>query len=245
MNFEFCTFKDPENLSLAAAKLFVEQSVERDRFQVAISGGTTPILLFRLLASDYRDAIDWKKVHIFWCDERCVPPHDPASNYGRAREIFLSHVPVPESNVYRIKGELGPEQGAREYAATLKDCASPPLDFPRFDLVCLGLGEDGHTASLFPDSPVEVHVPVLPVTAHYQDRPAGRITLTQAVFNEARLIVFMAAGENKAVALARVLGGERDPGRYPAQRIKPGNGRLMWLVDEGAAKELPAEIKGN
>ena len=171
---EFCICTDLDNLSRAAARLFVEQHItavaERDRFQVAVSGGTTPNALFHLLGTEYRDAVDWNKIHVFWCDERCVPPDDPGSNFGRARKIFLQHTPVPESNIHRIKGELGPEDGAGDYAVTLAAFASPPLDFPRFDLIYLGLGEDGHTASLFPGSPVDAAGPVVPVTAHYQQR---------------------------------------------------------------------------
>lgn len=245
---DFCICRDLDNLSRAAARLFVEQHTaavaERDCFQVAVSGGTTPDALFRLLVTDYRDAIDWNKVHVFWCDERCVPPHDPGSNYGRARAIFLDHTPVPQANIHRIKGELGPENAAEDYAATLAECASPPFDFPRFDLAYLGLGEDGHTASLFPGSPVDAARAVVPATADYQGRPASRVTLTQQVFNEARMVVFMVAGAGKAKALAQTLSNTKNPAKYPAQRIEPQNGRLIWLVDEAAAGKLPADITG-
>jgi 6-phosphogluconolactonase len=154
---------------------------------------------------------------------------------------LLKHVPIPDSNIHRIKGELGPAEAAKEYSLALKEFAFPPLEWPRFDLVYLGMGEDGHTASLFPGSPVNVSEPTMPVTAHYQDRPANRVTLTPVVFNSARTVAFMATGEKKADMLGEVLSDThaRNPAQYPAQRIDPKDGRLIWLVDESAASKLP------
>ena len=180
---------------------------------------------------------------MFWGDERSVPIDDPGSSYGQARAVLLSHVTIPDSNIHRIRGELGPVEASKDYSITLKGFASPPLEWPRFDLVYLGMGEDGHTASLFPGSPVDLAEPTMPVTAHYQDRPANRVTLTPAVFNSARMIVFMANGEKKADTLAEVLTGGYNPAQYPAQRINPKDGRLIWLVDEGAAGKLPKELR--
>ena len=178
MNFEIRIFKNLEILSREAANLFAEQAAnaidERGLFLVALNGGSTPNRLFQLLATDYREKVDWSHVHVFWGDERCVPPQDAGSSYGQARDAFLSHVPIPDSNINRVRGELEPAEASRGYAHTLSQFASPPLDFPRFDLVYLGMGEDGHTASLFPGSPVDVTEPTLPVTAHYQGRPANR-----------------------------------------------------------------------
>lgn len=247
MKPEIRIFNDLEALSRAAADLFVEQAansiVERNQFLVALNGGSTPNRLFQLLATDYREKIDWSRVHIFWGDERCVPSDDPGSSYGQARDLLLSHVPTPDSNIHRIQGELSPLEAAKEYALVLKEFASPSLQWPRFDLVYLGMGEDGHTASLFPGSPVEISAPVMPVTAHYQDRPANRVTLTPVVFDAARMIVFMATGEKKAKTLAEVLGDThtRNPVQYPAQRIHPTDGRLMWLIDKAAASKLLKE----
>jgi 6-phosphogluconolactonase len=124
----------------------------------------------------------------------------------------------------------------------LKKFASPPLNLPRFDLVYLGMGEDGHTASLFPGSPLDVAGPVIPVTAQYQDRPARRVTLTPMVFNQARLIAFMATGEKKARMLAEVLSDRYQPELYPVQRIEPKDGKVIWLIDEDAASKLPMEL---
>jgi len=248
MKPEIRLFKDVEDLSHAAARLFIEiarQSIaERDRFLVVLNGGNTPARMFQLLATDYRDDIDWSSVNVFWGDERCVPPDDPGSSYGQAQEMLLSHVPIPDVNVHRIRGELGPAEASKEYSGVLRVFATPPLDWPRFDLVYLGMGEDGHTASLFPGSPLDVLEPALPVTAHYQDRPADRVTLTPVVFNSAHVVAFMAAGEKKAGTLTEVLSGThpRNPELYPAQRIDPADGRLIWLVDEDAAGRLPARL---
>ena len=246
MNPKILIFKDLENLSREAAILFVEQSAkaieERNQFLAALNGGGTPTRLFQLLATDYRDQINWSKTQLFWGDERCVPPNDPGSSYGQAQNLLLSHVPIPEENIHRVQGELEPVEASRDYALILKEFASSSFEFPRFDLVYLGMGEDGHTASLFPGSPIDVTEPTLPVTANYQDRPANRVTLTQLVFNQARVIAFMATGEKKAVTLAEVLSDRYNPDRYPAQRIEPKNGKLIWLVDEDAATKLPKEL---
>lgn len=243
MKPEIHIFNDLQELSRAATDLFIaqaEQSIaERDWFLVALNGGGTPTRLFQLLATDDREKVNWSKVHIFWGDERCVPPEDAGSSYGQARDILLSHVLIPDSNIHRIKGELGPAEASKDYSLTLREFASAPFEWPRFDLVFLGMGEDGHTASLFPGSPVDVSEPTIPITAHYQDRPANRVTLTPIVFNDARMVVFMATGDKKAMPLAEVLSDRYNPERYPAQRINPNDGRLIWLVDEAAASRLP------
>lgn len=247
MKPELRIFKDLENLSREAARLFVGQATkaiqERGRFLVALNGGGTPNRLFQLLAAEYREKVDWNNVHVFWGDERCVPPEEAGSNYHQAKEALLDRVSIPQRNIHRVKGELDPASAAKEYAETLGTFADDDLGFPHFDLVYLGMGEDGHTASLFPGSPVDVREPVLPVTAHYQDRPARRVTLTPIVFNEARMVVFMATGEKKASTLAEVLNGRYNPDLYPAQRINPTNGRLIWLVDDAAAGRLRQVLK--
>lgn len=246
MNPDIRIFKDLERLSKHAADIFVNQAAqairERGHFLVALNGGSTPTRLFQLLATDYRDMVDWIAVHVFWGDERCVPPQDSGSSYRQAKEMLLDHVAIPESNIHRVRGELEPATASIEYAQTLKSFAEADLGFPRFDLVYLGMGEDGHTASLFPGSAVAVTEPVIPVTAKYQDRPANRVTMTQIVFNQAHTVVFMATGEKKANTLAEVLSDRYNPELYPAQRIDPKDGRLIWLVDEAAASQLPASL---
>ena len=246
MKSDIRIFKDLEKLSRHAANIFVEQAAgsiaEHDRFLIALNGGNTPTRLFQLLAEEYKDKVNWNKVHVFWGDERCVPPDDPGSSYGQARDALLSHVPIPDSNVHRVNTSLSPVEAAKDYSYTLSSFASPPLDVPRFDLIYLGMGEDGHTASLFPNSTVHATETVVPVTAHYQDRPANRVTMTQLVFNQAHKIVFMATGEKKAVTLAEVLSDRYNPAQYPAQRIDPKDGELIWLVDEAATSKLPRTL---
>lgn len=248
MKPELRIFHDFERLSRHAANLFIEQSIrairERDRFLVALNGGSTPVRLFQLLANEYRERVEWEKVNAFWGDERCVPPVDAASNYWQAMDLLLSQVPIPTTNIHRIKGELDPPAAAAEYAQVLKRFAETSVDFPRFDFVVLGMGEDGHTASLFPGSPVDVTEPSLAVSAEYQGRPANRVTLTPPVFNQARAVVFMVTGEKKAETLAQVLGDGYNPAGFPAQRIDPKDGQLIWLVDDAAAGKLPRKMKG-
>ncbi len=235
--------KDLNEISTRAAELFVESASEaisqRGRFLVALSGGSTPNGLFRLLvAAPHRDQVNWSKTHIFWGDERCVPPDDPGSSYGQTKQVLLDKIPIPTENVHRVRSELEPDEAAMEYARLLKDFSLPPLDWPRFDLVFLGMGDDAHTASLFPGSPAEVSTPTLTVTAQYQGRPAQRITLTPPVFNAARRIVFLVSGESKAEPLAKVLFGDYHPENLPAQRIQPTDGEVIWLVDEVAGKKI-------
>lgn len=248
MKPELRIFHDTERLARHAANLFIEQSTrairERGQFLVALNGGSSPVRLFQLLATEYRDQVDWHKVHAFWGDERCVPPEDAGSNYWLAMDLLLSQVPIPIENIHRAKGEFDPVSAAQEYTKTLAKFADPGLNFPRFDFVLLGMGEDGHTASLFPGSPLDVTEPVAAVTAEYQDRPANRVTLTPLVFNQARMVLFLAAGEKKANTLAEVLSDRYNPERYPAQRIDPKDGELIWLVDDAAAGKLPRRIKG-
>jgi len=247
MKPELRIFKDLEILSRHAANIFVEQAsqsiAERGRFLVALNGGSTPMRLFKLLATDYKDKVDWNHTHIFWGDERCVPPDDPGSSYGQAREAFLSNVSIPDSNIHQVKTELGINGAAKDYALLVRQFSTSPLLVPRFDLIYLGMGEDGHTASLFPGSQIEATESVIPVTAHYQDRPANRVTMTQLVFNQAYHIVFMVTGAKKADTLAEVLSDRYNPQLYPAQRIDPQDGELIWLVDEDAAGKLPRKLR--
>ena len=242
-NMDIRILEDQKTLSIEAAEVFIEtaaQAIEaRGRFLVALSGGSTPVDLFKLLADKkFRPLVDWQKTLIFWGDERCVSPYDKGSNYRQAMDALLDQVPIPEENILRIKGERGPAEASNSYARALKRYASPPFNWPRFDLVLLGLGADGHTASLFPGSPVNASAPVLPVTANYQDRPAQRVTLTPLVFNAARHLTFLVSGESKSTILAQVLKGDYRPLELPAQRINPTNGELLWLVDRAAASKL-------
>jgi 6-phosphogluconolactonase len=182
--------------------------------------------------------VEWPRVHAFWGDERCVPPDHAESNYRQAYQAFLGRVPMPPENIHRVRGESQPLEAAQDYARTLQGFASPPLDFPRFDLALLGMGEDGHTASLFPGSEVDLPGPTAVVTAHYEGRPANRVTLTPLVLNAARRAVFLVSGESKSATVADVLKGRYRPELLPAQRIRPTNGDLIWMLDRAAASKL-------
>lgn len=231
---------DATAVTTALAQTFAESAREavaqRDAFAVALSGGTTPKAAYRLLASEpFRSQIDWSKVCIYFGDERCVPPDDPASNYLMAYEALLGSVPIPSEHVFRMRGEAEPGIAANEYASLLRTNLG---GHPILDLVLLGLGEDGHTASLFPGSVLEPGDASLVRAVYSTSQAMWRITMTPEVINAGRSVVFAADGEAKATALRAVLEGPRDVTRWPAQIVQPSSGRLTWLVDEAAARGL-------
>ena len=242
-------FPDSHALSVFAAEAVSQVTWEavpkRGRFLTALSGGGTPVALYQRLAqSPYREALPWAEMYFYWGDERCVAPDDSESCYAQAQQAWLAHVAVPEGNIFRIKAEAGPLPASDDYARLLKSIAEPGLNWPRFDLVLLGLGADGHTASLFPGSQETKGVATVAVSANYQDRPARRVSLTPDVINAARNVIFLATGTGKAQALHDTLAGIREPSRLPAQRIQPVDGNLIWLIDEAAASLLPEQIAG-
>jgi 6-phosphogluconolactonase len=231
-------FSSPEELASQAAGILAGWiRASRGDFHLALSGGSTPRRLFAFLRDAKYADLAWERVQVYWCDERCVPPEDAESNYGLAQNLLLRHVPIAEVHIHRIHGELPPEQAARGYAAELAGLAQPGRAWPRLDAALLGLGEDGHTASLFPGATQagETDQPVIPVSAQYQRRPAARVTLTPLVFNTARRVVFLVSGAGKAAALAGSLDAGRDPVRWPAQRIHPTDGEVFWWADAEAA----------
>lgn len=217
---------------------------DRSRFTVALSGGTSPLATFSNLAQGAAGHIDWGKVFVFWCDERCVPPDHADSNYGAAKRLLLDPVRVPAANIHRMQGELEPTLAADRYEECLREYFADTADrVPQLDLALLGLGTDGHTASLFPETIVAtVLAPenrgrwVLPV--HLRSRSAWRITLAPPVINAARHIAFIATGGDKATVVREVLQGARRPETLPAQLIAPLTGDLTWFLDGAAAREL-------
>lgn len=238
-------FSGLAELAEAAAEYLVsvgEAAVaENGRCLFALSGGSTPQALFqRLSQPDYAGRDFWPACHIFWGDERLVPPDDPGSNYKLAHDLLLRHLPIPAEQIHRVRGEWAATDAAAEYVRQLRHLASPGRAWPRFDLVLLGLGRDGHTASLFPGPipPEETSQPVIPVTADYDGRPAGRISLTPLVFNDARHLLFLVAGEDKAEAVTAVHHAPHAPETWPAQRIRPHNGRVVWFLDEASGAGL-------
>lgn len=236
--------RNPTDLARRAAEHFIHLAAqaiaEKGRFAVALSGGSTPRSLYTLLANDpYREQVRWSAVHVFWGDERCVPPDHLESNYGMAREALLAKVNIPVENVHRMAAEKPPEQAAEEYERILHTFFNlKPGELPHFDLILLGLGPDGHTASLFPGTPV-LHEQGRLVAAPFVEKlNAYRLTLTLPVLNHAANVTFLVEGEAKASVVRDVIEGKRDPDRLPAQLIRPANGVLIWLIDQAAASQL-------
>ncbi len=239
----------PEALMDAAAACFSAAAAgairARGRFTVALSGGSTPKRLYALLATpSWASRVEWPRVHVFWGDERCVQPTDPASNYRMAREALLDAVPVAAANVHRVRGEDEPAAAAAAYERELRAAFATPAGPPRcdpgacFDLVLLGMGDNGHTASLFPGSAVLHEEERWAVADEVDATPRRRVTLTAPVLNAAAEVAFLVSGRDKAPMLHRVLEGPRDPDALPAQLVRPRAGRLRWLVDADAAAEL-------
>ncbi|TAM56325.1 6-phosphogluconolactonase [bacterium] len=224
----------------ALADIFVtaarEAIARHGRFAVALSGGTTPKGAFALLAQEpRRSRVEWRALQVFFSDERCVPPEDPQSNYGMAERVLLAQVPIPAEHVHRMRGEIPPEQAADEYAVVLRDALG---EDPQLDLVMLGMGPDGHTASLFPGTSPIGEQRLLVAAPFVPKFGAHRLTLTPRTINGARRIVIAAAGPEKAEALQRALEGAFDPNLTPVQVVAPANGTLTWLVDRAAAALL-------
>lgn len=240
---QIAVYPDIDTISQHAAQYVVrianEAVVTRGRFTIALSGGSTPRKLYSLLGSEpYLSQIDWKLVEIFWSDERRVPPDDPESNYRLAHETLLSHVSTPAPQVHRMPADQ-PDRDAAALAYTQEmQRAFGTNGIPSFDLMQLGMGPEGHTASLFPHQPSlhETERLVMPVSV--PKPPPDRLTFTPPLLNAARNILFLATGADKADALHAVLEGPYNPDEYPAQIVKPAHGEVMWMVDAAIAKNL-------
>jgi 6-phosphogluconolactonase len=232
-------FDSPDSLAEAASDIVEASAREaigaRGSFSLVLAGGSTPRILYGLLAARSR-LIDWPSVRVFFGDERCVPPDDPASNYRMAEETLLAR--VRPAAVHRIVGEFAPQAAADRYEKEIRDAFAPHP--PRFDLVLLGMGADGHTASLFPGQEPE-EPGRLAVPARSPAAPHDRVTLTSRALTAARGVLFLVSGIAKAKAFARVVAGIRGdgPADLPAARVRPEDGRLRWFVDRAAAAELP------
>jgi 6-phosphogluconolactonase len=241
---EIRIFATTQDLFQAAAAQFVvlatEAVRERGRFTVALSGGSTPRSLFSLLAAPYQSEVPWKRTFFFWGDERHVPPDDPESNYRMARESLLSKIPAPPENVFRVHAEeADAAQAAELYEQDLRRFfALKPGEFPRFDLIHLGMGPDGHTASLFPATAVLNEKARLVVANWVPKFNTYRLTMTLPVLNNAANVTFLAAGADKAEAVHQVLEGSGAGDQFPSKLIAPPSGKLVWMIDEAAAAKL-------
>jgi len=228
-----------ETLAQAFAEHFAQKADEAIRargcFLAVLSGGGTPLKAYRLLAQEpFKSQVEWQKVHLFWGDERFVPHDDPQSNFFQAKEALLDHVDIPAENLHPMPTRFSPREAVDAYQRLLDSFAESSSNHVRFDLVLLGLGDDGHTASLFVGQSALWTHPVVTTAGDYQGRPSMRLTLTPILINQAREIVFMVSGASKADALANALGVEKDIGRFPSQAI---SGNVRWMVDENAVKK--------
>jgi 6-phosphogluconolactonase len=239
-------FPDPEAISGAAAEEFARAAAEaiaaRGRFTVALSGGSTPQRLYQDLAGpSFRDRIDWSKVEVFWGDERCVPPDHKDSNYRMANQALLSRVPLPAAQVHRMEAERADRAAAAgDYQAVIANTFDLPADGepPAFDLILLGMGPDGHTASLFPETAALGETQRWVVVNYVPKFATDRLTFTYPILNRGREVLFLVAGADKAEPLQEVLEGPPDSRRLPSQAIRPTAGQLLWFVDRQAAARL-------
>lgn len=243
---EIVVVEDEAELARTVAGRFAEHartSIEaRGRFFVALAGGSTPKAAYALLASPaYPDSVAWERVRFFFGDERCVPPQSDESNYKMAKTAFLEALGIPEDHVFRMHGEDEPPTAARAYAELLLAELPGPHAPPRFDLVMLGMGPDGHTASLFPGADPLTGDELLVRAPFVEKFGTYRITLTPRMINAAREVDIATAGPTKADALSAVLGGSYEPRTYPIQIVNPQDGGLTWLVDRAAAAKLPVK----
>jgi 6-phosphogluconolactonase len=234
-------YADPESLSHAAAELFAAEArqavTDRGRFTVALSGGETPRRTYELLAQEtFRDLVPWQNTHIFWGDERCVPANDLRNNARMAQQALLDHVPLPQHQVYPMICNGSPQEAAAKYEALLRGyfATAPPC----FDLILLGLGENGHTASLFPGTSVLDEQQRWVADLYVAEEGLHRLTLTTPVINQAARVVFLVSGSDKAHILRRAVAETQDSSDIPARIIKPTDGELLWLVDREAASLL-------
>ncbi len=236
------------DLALASARLFAtkveDAAKKRGVARIAISGGSTPQAAFQMLADPtqpFANTIPWDKLQLYWVDERCVPPAHPESNYGVCKNLLLDHVAIPAANVHRMEGELNPEEAASRYESTLRNTMKlEGAESPMFDLLLLGMGDDGHTASLFPHTDGLHEMGRLAIANHVPQKNTWRISLTWMVINAAAEVAFDIGGAAKTAIVSEVFTGPRDPERLPSQLIRPTNGRLLLQLDEAAAAKLPS-----
>ena len=238
-------YSTPAAVAKAAAQLFTSAAVKavasRGQARIAISGGNTPRAMFEQLAAEPLVAqIPWDKLNLYWVDERCVPPDNAESNYRMTREALLSKVPLPVERIHRIEGEFDPEVAAARYESTIRNTFKlEGAETPTFDLIMLGMGGDGHTASLFPHTEGLNDLSHIAIANHVPQKDVWRVTLTWPVINQGREVAFLIEGADKAQVLHEVFLGPYQPDTYPSQIIRPASGRLTLLLDAAAASKLP------
>lgn len=238
MPFNLITYTHPEDLADHLSDLLMNMigQSSSSTFHLAISGGSTPNLLFSALAHKYADSVLWQKTHFWWVDERMVSPGDPESNFGNAQQLLFSKIPIPEKNIHPVRGEQDPAYEAEYYSQQIEGTLKIKEGWPRFDLILLGMGEDGHTASIFPDEMELLLSDAICEVAHHPVTFQKRITMTGKVINNAQKIIFLVTGANKAERLYEIRMKDDQGKRLPASCIQPVSGELFWYADESAAR---------
>ena len=240
VSYDIKIFKSSDELSEEYAQLLKNEVGSADKqFNLVLSGGSTPKDVYKYLSDNYKDQINWSKINFFWGDERCVPPDDDQSNYKMANESLLSNVNVIEDNIFRIRGEDDPQKEANRYCEIInKTVLKKNNNKPAFDLIMLGLGEDGHTASIFPNQPDLIDDENICAVAIHPETKQKRITLTGKIINNSKNIIFIVAGKKKSQVVADILKNKLVAEKYPAYYIRPVNGNLYWFLDNEAASLL-------
>lgn len=243
MSHSVRVFSAREALAQTFAAILIKDldRIEPDHYYtIALSGGSTPEYIFHYLSENYADRISWEKLLVFWGDERCVPPEDGESNYRMAYENLLQNVPIPDANIFRIKGEDDPATEARQYSELVSSMVPEYKGIPQFDLMLLGLGDDGHTASIFPDRPDLFTTSQLFEVAVRPGTKQKRITATGRLINNSSKVYYIVTGKGKASIVAEIIGGKSGSVLYPASRVMPASGHLVWMLDTAAASLLKA-----
>ncbi|UJH67681.1 6-phosphogluconolactonase [Allomuricauda sp. SCSIO 65647] len=229
-------YKDKQEVAQQFSAYFADLVHRKQTFHVALSGGSTPKLAFDVLASEYGPKIDWSKIHFYWGDERCVPPDDDDSNYKMTVEHLFSKIDVPRANIHRILGESDPKREALRYANLLEINLDRVAGVPQFDLVLLGMGDDGHTASIFPHEIELWNAHDHCVVATHPDSKQKRVSINGKVINRAKEVIFLVTGASKAEKVNEIHNQKEGHEKYPAALVKPKSGKLTWFLDEEAAQ---------
>lgn len=235
MSPEIKVYPTPADVAEAFAAMLAARIAATDRLNIALSGGSTPKLLFDLLATRYKTDLHWKKLHCYWGDERCVPPNHEDSNYLMTRKHLFDHIDLPQSNIHRILGEDNPSEEAENYGNLLTDQLTMVNELPQFDLIMLGMGEDGHTASIFPHQMELLKTDKICAVANHPTSGQKRITLTGQVINNAKEVAFLVTGAGKREKVKSILDLSAESKQYPAAHVRPTAGVVGWWLDEAAA----------
>ncbi len=242
MNPKIEIFETPFEVADAFAEKLIELMNKKldqfDSFDISLSGGNTPRLLFSVIKDKYKDKIDWRKINFFWGDERCVSPDDEQSNYGMTKEYLFNFLDIKEENIYRIKGEEEPRKEAERYSNLLVEKLPDKNRLPFFDLMILGVGEDGHTASIFPNQIEKFYSDEFSVTAEHPESGQKRISVTGKIINNSGTVAFLVTGEKKAKVISCILRKCEGWDDYPISKVDPTSGDFMWFLDKSAAKFL-------